>query len=221
MRRPRCCARSTRRWRGCATPSPTRRRRPSRSATAAIRFAHPLEGSGFVVPRVEPMPAAGGDVGHVEVAGPRAGRSCAASRVPRRRPRSASARAIGRRADRHRPRRADRDCSTSTGDPVVTRLFRWHAPEPAVRGRASAARRGDRTAARRRFPACSWPAAASARSASPTASPTAARPRRARRRLSPRRHHDLATTITTATRVRAVVHVVVESVHAHPDMRAS
>ena len=47
------------------------------TATVALGYRrdqirHPMRGSGFVVPRVERMPAAGRDVGHVEVARPRA-----------------------------------------------------------------------------------------------------------------------------------------------------
>ena len=48
----------------------------------AIRSPHPMQGSGFVVPRVERKPAAGRHLGHVEVAAaarPTATCCCAAS----------------------------------------------------------------------------------------------------------------------------------------------
>ncbi len=70
-----------------------------------------------------------------------------------------------------------------TGDAAVHAPLPLDAAEPAVRGRSPAARGDDRSASWRPSPACSSPAAASARSGFPTASPTGARPPRVRRRF--------------------------------------
>ena len=49
------------------------------ASTATVAFgyrrdqiAHPMQGTGFVVPRIERQPAARGNLGHVEMARPRA-----------------------------------------------------------------------------------------------------------------------------------------------------
>ena len=178
--RARCCARFDTRWPLLCDAIPY-------ASTATVAFgyrrdqvAHPMQGTGFVVPRVEALRAPRRHVGHVEVAGPRARGSRAAARVPRRRPRSASPRRIATRssstlrgAGAQRAARHHRRSAVHAAVPL-------DAPEPAVRGRPPAARRGASSSASTRCQGCSSPAAASAPSASPTASPTAAPLRLAR-----------------------------------------
>ena len=151
----------------------TRRPRRSRSPSDASDVAHPLNGSGFVVPRVEGNGHPGGVVAVVEVAAPRARRPRAAAGVRRRRARPAGARA---------------DSDAELVDAVAARAAaaaRHHgraaaharlplgARERAARSRSPRAHRGDRARARPASRACSSPAAAFAASAFPTASPTA------------------------------------------------
>ena len=99
-------------------------------ATVALAFpreavAHPLNGSGFVVPRAEGSGILAAIVAVVEVAAPRAGRPRAAADVRRRRARSRRARAVGRRARRAVARRASGRCSGSRGEPLLTRVYRF------------------------------------------------------------------------------------------------
>ena len=104
---------------------PTRRRRRSPWRSRATRFAHPLNGSGFVVPRVEKTGIMAGIVALVEMAEPRARRPRAAARV------SSAARAIRARSSRPTPSwsatamRALRPLLGITGEPLLTRVYRW------------------------------------------------------------------------------------------------
>ncbi len=126
--------------------------------------------------------AAGGHVGVVEVAGPRARRSRAAARISRRRPRPASPRRLAIEELIDTAQRELSELLGISGSPLFTRLYRWTRQSPQyevghlhrVAQHRAPAHRAARTLRHR--------AAASGRSGSPTASATAA-PRGARGRL--------------------------------------
>ena len=69
-------------------------------------------------------------LGHVEVAGTRAGRTRAAARLSRRRTRPASPRAIGRRADRATRARSCRELLRDLRRAAFSRLYRWTRQSP-------------------------------------------------------------------------------------------
>ena len=111
--------------RGCAARFRTRRPRPSRSPFAASDVAHPLNGSGFVVPRVE-------QTGILAA-------SWLSSKWPHRAPDGPRAAAdVRRRRARSATRSIDPTTSSSSaslaaltpllgirGEPLLTRVYRW------------------------------------------------------------------------------------------------
>ena len=146
------------------------------AATIALAFDrdaidHPLNGSGFVVPRVGADRTAGGLVAVVQMAESRAGGPGAVADVRRRSARSAGARALRRRTRRTVARGVEAAHRRSWRAAVHARVP-LDARQRAARSRSPRADGGDRPCARSSIPACSSPAAAFAVSASRTASPT-------------------------------------------------
>ena len=155
--------------------------RPPRSPLALRRdqVRHPLDGTGFVVPRVERRALMAGDVGVVEVAASRAAWPRAAARLSSAAPPIPTS---STQDDEALARSAFAELAALlgiAGEPLFTRVYRWPRASAAVRRRSSrsaCARSIERLDAipgsvrhRQRL---------SAAPAFPTASPTRARPPR-------------------------------------------